>query len=127
MVDLEPFDQRLADRIRALEAQKDALTERVADLRRTAPKLAAGNFEAQFLAESAQLDAELATSEGDAAATDEGARIVVDAAAWQRWDDVARAWEKGTEGLAGLKEGLGETRAKVERAGKVVEYVEGTG
>lgn len=54
-------------------------------------------------------------------------RFEVDVPALSRWDDVKRTWERGTEGLVGLKGGLGETRAKVERAGKVVGYVEGRG
>ncbi|KAF2102009.1 hypothetical protein NA57DRAFT_73448 [Rhizodiscina lignyota] len=125
--DLEPFDHRLADRIRALEAQKEALTERVADLRRTAPAAAATTFEAQFLHESEMLDKEARDAEEEAVKQAVESRIELDVAALERWDDVKRTWERGAEGLVALKGSLGETRAKVERVGSVVGYVEGRG
>lgn len=124
---MEPFDQRLADRIRTLEAQKEALTERVADLRRTAPQLAAQNFEAQFAAESEQMEKEARAQQDEALTQAANTTIEIDVEALQRWDEVKKTWERGTDGLVALKGGLGETRAKVERARKVVEYVEGRG
>lgn len=126
--DLEPFDTRLADRIRALETQREGLTERVADLRRDVPATAASNFESIYLGESERLEKEAQEAREKALQDVAGANIDLSAVdALGRWDDVKSSWEKGTEGLVGLKGGLGETRAKIERASAVVEYVEGRG
>ena len=42
-----------------------------------------------------------------------------------RLTDIENTWRRGTDGLAELKDGLTETAAKLERAEKVVNYVEG--
>jgi kinetochor protein Mis14/NSL1 len=120
--EFEPFDSRLKDRLEALTAQKNSLVEKVADLRRTAPALAAQAYQAAFLQESEQWEQEYRTREAKALQAPES---VLDLGELRRWDEVQRTWERGAEGLGALKGGLPETRARLERAGEVVGYLEG--
>ncbi|KAF2147282.1 uncharacterized protein K452DRAFT_217512 [Aplosporella prunicola CBS 121167] len=131
----EPIDSRLADRIRALEAQKELLTGKVADLRRTAPARAAAAQQAAMEAERealelafAQRDAVVAAvaSGATATATTEGAAVGLgDVPAFARWDDVLAMWERGASGLVELKGGLTGTVAKLERAERACAVLEG--
>lgn len=120
--EFEPFDSRLKDRLEALTAQKNSLVEKVADLRRTAPALAAQAYQAAFLQESEQWEQEHRTREAKALQASDS---VLDLGELRRWDEVQRTWERGAEGLGALKGGLPETRARLERAGEVVGYLEG--
>lgn len=55
----------------------------------------------------------------------EEARLDVGELDGRKWDDVEKHWEIATSGLVGLKGSLTETRAKLERAKEVVDYMEG--
>ena len=122
----EPFDTRLADRIRALEAQKESLTETVADLRRKAPERAARGFEDAWAKQAqAQADADAAFAASAAAAAAEGASRGVELGEMERWDEVQKTWGRGADGLVGLKKSLGDTLAKLQRAEAVVVEVNG--
>ncbi|KAF2455410.1 hypothetical protein BDY21DRAFT_396889 [Lineolata rhizophorae] len=134
----EPYDTRLAERIRALEASKEALTERVADQRRGAPQAAAARFAEGFATEVAR-DEEGGEAAAAAAVgvvkeeedgqgvggTEEGGLLGVKGEDLRRWDEVRRTWERGTEGLVGLVDGLGEAVGRLERAKEVVAALEG--
>ncbi|OCL02790.1 hypothetical protein AOQ84DRAFT_357217 [Glonium stellatum] len=120
--EFEPFDSRLKDRLEALTVQKNSLVEKVADLRRTAPTLAAQAYQTAFLQESDQWEQEYRMREAQALQAPER---VLDLDELKRWDEVQRMWERGTEGLGMLKGGLPETRARLERAEGVVGYLEG--
>jgi len=121
--EFEPLDTRLSDRIRALETQKLLLTERVADLRRTAPQQSARNWRERYLAEQEQLDREMRDAEELAVETARGAQLEI--GELPRWDEVKGTWERSTEGLVELTSGLTESVARGERAGRVVVYLEG--
>ncbi|KAF2088666.1 hypothetical protein K490DRAFT_39348 [Saccharata proteae CBS 121410] len=122
--EFEPFDSRLADRIRALEAAKEDLNARVADLRRDAPRKAAARYEKALLDDAEAWEKRLAEKRGEVVAgAAESARV--DVGGMERWDEVRKMWERGTDGLVGLKGGLTETVARLERAEKVVGYLEG--
>ena len=120
--EFEPFDSRLKDRLEALTAQKNSLVEKVADLRRTAPALAAQAYQAAFLQESEQWEQEHRMREAKALQAPES---VLDLGELRRWDEMQRMWERGAEGLGALKGGLPETRARLERADEVVGYLVG--
>ena len=122
VTEFEPFDSRLKDRLEALTAQKNSLVEKVADLRRTAPALAAQAYQAAFLQESEQWEQEHRMQKAKALQVPES---VLDLGELRRWDEVQRTWERGAEGPGALKGGLPETRARLERASEVVGYLEG--
>lgn len=124
--EFEPFDTRLASRCTSLVSEIDCLTASLAKSRRTAPAQAAAVFQRNLLAESAAFDASLAAQEEDVRRrAGEEARLDVAGLDGRNWDDVERHWERATSGLVGLKGGLAETTAKVERAKGVVDYMEG--
>jgi kinetochor protein Mis14/NSL1 len=110
----------MLERIRALEIEKDKLTENVASLRRTAPQRAAQNFKDKWASEVETFEQDI--KQGDEAA--QNASGEVDIGELKRWDEVQATWGRGTEGLVGLKGGLTETVAKLERANAVAEHME---
>jgi kinetochor protein Mis14/NSL1 len=122
--EFEPLDTRLADRIRTLESNKEILTEKVADLRRTAPSKAADQWREQWDANatttSVAVKSESAPNENDSA-QDGGLTISQP----PRWDDVQDVWERGALGLVQLKSGLTETSGKLAEAKKVVDHIDG--
>ena len=113
--EFEPLDANLAERIRALEASKESLTEKVADLRRTAPAQAAQDFQMQWTKES-----NMEHKDNDAVHY-QGINI----GELKRWEEVQTTWERGTQGLVALKSSLTETVARLERAKNVAEQIEG--
>ncbi|KAK0660333.1 hypothetical protein DIS24_g3443 [Lasiodiplodia hormozganensis] len=122
--EFEPIDTRLVDKIRALEAQKESLTEKVADLRREAPKKAVGAYETAYLME-AQKAARLAREREEAAVRAAADETRLDAGDMRRWDDVRQMWERGTQSLVDLKDALPETAARLKRAETVAQHLEG--
>lgn len=125
----EPYNTHMATRIRTLEAQKDSLTEKLADLRRDGPSRAADAWAAGFDAQTASLQArQLEDRDAALAAAAADARLLEQAELrplrGEAGDEVRAMWESGTEGLVALKRGLTETVARVERANGVVGYVE---
>jgi kinetochor protein Mis14/NSL1 len=136
----EPLNTRLADRIRTLEAQKEKLTESVADLRRDAPAKAAASWRAQWHTDAnANADAD-ADADADGTSTraaqvkaEQGSRSEetdaegggLDFPRPRRWGDVQATWERGAEGMVKLKSGLTETGGKLEEARRVVGVLDG--
>ncbi|EOD48993.1 putative kinetochore protein mis14 protein [Neofusicoccum parvum UCRNP2] len=120
--DFEPIDSRLVDKIRQFEAQKETLTEKVADLRRDAPKKAAAAYETSFMQESEEMERRARDRE-EAAVRSAGEETKLDTGEMRRWDDVQQMWEKGTQNLVELKDGLTETAARLDRAAKVADHL----
>jgi len=118
--EFEPLDSKLAERIRALEATKESLTEKVADLRRTAPARAAQDFQLQWTKDNECFDSSM-KQEDNGLAPYQGINI----GELRRWEEVQATWERGTQGLVALKSSLTETVARLERAKNVVEHIEG--
>jgi len=119
LVEFEALDTRLAERIRTLEATKESLTEKVADLRRTAPTKAAQDFRTQWTKDNEMVESNMQVD--DDGAMNENAFDLGD---MKRWDDVQASWGRGTEILAALKSNLTETVARLERAKAVAEHME---
>jgi len=117
--EFEALDTRLAERIRALEATKESLTEKVADLRRTAPAKAAQDFQTQWAKDNEVFES--GAQQEEAGAANESP---LDLGDMNRWDDVQASWGRGTEILAALKVNLTETVARLERAKAVAEHME---
>jgi kinetochor protein Mis14/NSL1 len=122
MVELEPFDAKLAQRIQALSAQIEHQTLQLANLRRKAPQETAQKFTQSFEKQSEEYEARL---KADEQAKIEVAKATsVDVGNVERIDEMQNTWKKGNDELAALKSGLGGTVARMERAQKAAEIVE---
>ena len=110
------------ERIRALEVEKEKLTEQVANMRRTAPQKAAEGFRTKWKSEGDVLDVQ--AKHHEETALQQSSHIAI--GELKRWDEVQNTWVAATEGLVRLKEHLTETVAKVERAKTVAEHMENT-
>ncbi|PSN64223.1 hypothetical protein BS50DRAFT_498806 [Corynespora cassiicola Philippines] len=123
--EFEPFDEKVRARLGAAVQRRDALVGKISAHRRTTPTVAAKRFEEQL---GSVLDAEKkAQEEASRGATILRGEHVADVKAADRLDEVERNWERAVEGLGRLKGGLPETRARLERCGGVVGYLEGKG
>ncbi|KAL0254943.1 hypothetical protein SLS55_009467 [Diplodia seriata] len=110
--------------IRTLEAQRESLTEKVADLRREAPKKAAGAYEVAYLKEAEEME-RLGREREEAAIRAAAEETRLEAGEMRRWDDVQQMWERGTQSLVDLKDALPETAARLKRAETVAQHLEG--
>lgn len=118
----ESYNPQLAERLRALYAEFDTQSTRVAELRRDAPGAAARGY-------IERLEAEL-KREKDLEKERESKNVHTDVddldmGTLKRKDDVERMWRRGTEGLVDLGKITG-VLAKLERAEKAIEVVNGT-
>lgn len=116
--EFEVFDEKLRGQVGSAIARRDALIGKISAHRRNTPVGAAGAWQARFERESESLLGEIeqaARGDGD----------VVGLEGLEREEEVRRNWERAVEGLGRLNGGLGETRARLERAGEVVGYLDG--
>jgi kinetochor protein Mis14/NSL1 len=144
--EFEPFDAKLAEKIRALEERKEQLTERVADLRRTGPGKAADRWRkdwegkvrevmAQEDGESAakggalMKDVELGGDTGGAGphllGAKDKAEATLEIGPLDRWEDVQQTYDRALSGLVDLKEGMSGTVGKLTEAKRVGEELGG--
>ncbi|KAF2197524.1 hypothetical protein GQ43DRAFT_466345 [Delitschia confertaspora ATCC 74209] len=126
--EFEPFNESLRTKLSTLHAKRDNLISQISSHRRKTPALAAANFQAHFLAQSTQLQqSHEAADERARTLSMEEKEALLAVEELKRAEDVRRTWERTVEGLARLKGGLTETRARVERGVGVVGFVEGRG
>jgi kinetochor protein Mis14/NSL1 len=121
--EFEDLDNKLRERLRTAIARRDALVGKIAQHRRTTPALASQRFRDQFGREMEGLEAARAESEKNAIVLGDG--DVVGIEGLKRQEEVERNWQRAVEGLERLNKGLPETRARLERCGDVVGYLEG--
>jgi kinetochor protein Mis14/NSL1 len=117
----EPLDAKMVERVRTLEAQREALVARVAEMRRTAPALAATQWQHEWRTEMEREAQQWKQKEGTSTNLKQDQRLELEL---ERLDEVQRTWLRGAEGLVGLKAGLTETVGKLEEARKVVEHLD---
>ncbi|KAM0696716.1 hypothetical protein Q7P36_003965 [Cladosporium allicinum] len=121
--EIEPFDAKLAQRVQALSAQIENQTLQLASLRRDAPGATARRFEEDFKRRSEEDEARVRKQEEMDA---EAARAMkLDVGDVERLGEVQGTWQRGTEQLEDLKGKVGGTVARMERAKRAVEFVEG--
>ena len=99
----------------------EAQSTRVAELRREVPGAAARRYMERLegeLRKEREMEAERQETKMDLGVTE------LDMGTLERREDVERMWEKGTEGLVELGK-VPSVLAKLERAVKAVEVVEG--
>ena len=113
--------------MQALHATLETLTLATTELRRTAPARAADAWrERHAAAVSDEEDVMNRLKEGAAAAEGEDAMAMdAETLGLKRAEDVQRTWGRAVDGLVGLKTSLPGTAARLERAEKAVNYVEG--
>jgi hypothetical protein len=123
--DVQPLDAALAERVRALEARKQALTERAADLRRGGAARAAERWRAAW--EEAEIDdgVEEGGEEDALARGDDGGGVDVDVGALPRWGEVARTHARALEGLVRLRTDVAGTAGRLAEAVDVADRLGG--
>ncbi|KAF2687803.1 hypothetical protein K458DRAFT_293939 [Lentithecium fluviatile CBS 122367] len=121
--EFEPFDEKLRGRLASTAQKRDQLISKISQHRRTTPALAARAFEHQFSREMEEL--EKARAEGERLSVEGAQEAVVGVEGLKRKREVERSWQRAVEGLGRLNGGLPETRARLERCGDVVGYLEG--
>lgn len=109
--------------MQALSAQIENQTLQLANLRRNAPAETARKFQDSFTQQSDEFDARLRKQEE--AELEAARRAKLEVGEMERLDEVRGTWEKGAEELGELKARMGGTMAKMERAQRAVEFVEG--
>ena len=93
-------------------------------MRRNAPGATAKKFEEEFQRRSEKDEARVKKQEElDAEAARE---LKLDVGDLERMSEVQGTWQRGTEELEELKGKVGGTVARMERAKRVVEFVEGS-
>lgn len=123
----EAYDSKLGLKLLALSSQIENLNLQLATLRREAPAKAAAAYASSL-------------TENDAAFT--RSRTAAEEASRQKiqeeedlcgiknvrdWDECEANWRKATEGLVGVKDGIGTTSARLVQARDVVEYLDSKG
>lgn len=121
--EIEPFDTKLAQRIQALSAQIEHHTLQLANLRRNAPSETSQRFQDSFEKDSEAYEARIAKDEE--VQLEKAKRMQVVVGEMERMDEVQDTWDKGAETLSGLKSGLGNTVARMEKAREAVTVVQG--
>lgn len=121
--EFEPFDEKLRRRLGAAVEKRDKLVGEVSAHRRGTARAAARRWEEQFVRESEALEKALGEDGMEVEGEDE--EDFGGVKALKRQEEVERNWERAVEGLARLNKGLPETRARLERSGEVVRYLEG--
>lgn len=121
--EIEPFDAKLAQRVQSLSAQIENQTLQLASLRRDAPGATARKFEEEYKRQSEEDEARIKKQEElDAEAA---RKLNLDVGDMERLGEVQGTWQRGTEELEELKGRVGGTVARMERAKRAVELVEG--
>jgi len=98
-------------------------TLQLANLRRTAPAETARRFKERYVRDAEEYDVRLRAIEEMELEAARQTRI--DLGHVERVDEMQVTWQKGSEELLALKSGLGSTVARLEKAQKAVEVVEG--
>ncbi|KAL8774990.1 MAG: hypothetical protein Q9209_000469 [Squamulea sp. 1 TL-2023] len=117
----EPYDPRLAERLRTLYRQLEWEHTRVAELRREAPGAAARAYMERLEGVREVERVREREVEGEMLGEREGG---LEGIGLERGEEVERMWGRGLEGLVELRE-VGEVVKKIERARKAAEAVEG--
>lgn len=120
-----PQDSKLIDRLNKLQAESDALTLEIAELRRSAPVKIREVYVEAWKTASERDDQAMRESLKDVDAEGEMVRREFEGIVkpLERQEDVERAWEGAIAGLGVLKKELGGTVAKMESARRAGEYV----
>ena len=124
IVEYEPLDTRLAERISGLHARIEALNTELAETRRTAGKKAAEDFKAEYLRQSDAMEKMCAEQEAGALAAGPQVGGLEPQPGFEgRDEEVKKTWENSLKALNAMGPDLEKTRERAERAEQVVRYL----
>jgi kinetochor protein Mis14/NSL1 len=123
----EPYDGKLGQKLLSLSSQIEHLTLHLANLRREAPAKAAAAYASTLQDEDSTFQQSRITSEQEARQRIQEEQDLCGVKDLRDWDECERNWRTATEGLVGVKEGIGATGARLMQARDVVEYLEKKG
>jgi kinetochor protein Mis14/NSL1 len=110
--------------LKSLSAQIESLTLHLATLRREAPAKAAAAYTATLNDNDSSFTQSRITAEENAKKRLEEEKDLCGASGVRDWDECERTWRQATEGLLGVKEGVGATGARLVQARDVAGYLE---
>jgi kinetochor protein Mis14/NSL1 len=110
--------------LKSLSAQIESLTLHLATLRREAPAKAAAAYTSHLQTQDATFQQSRITAEQNARNRIEAEEDLCGASGVRDWDECERNWRQATEGLVGVKEGIGATGARLVQARDVAGYLE---
>lgn len=122
IIEIEPFDTKLAQRIQNLSAQIEQRTLDLANLRRNAPAQTSERFQDSFAQQSREYDARLQKDEEAQMAAARNTHM--DLGEIHRSEEMQNMWARSSEQLQELRDGLGNTVARMEKAQKAVGVLE---
>lgn len=114
--EFEAFDEKLRKRVGAVVERRDRLVEGISRHRRETGRVAARRWEEEWVRGMEEMEKARVGVNGEP-------ESVLGVEALKRQEEVERGWGRAVEGLGRLNKGLPETRARLERAGEVVEYL----
>jgi kinetochor protein Mis14/NSL1 len=120
----EPYDTKLATNLKSLSSQIESLTLHLATLRRDAPAKAAAAYTSILNDNDSSFQQSRITAEEEARKRLEAEEDFCGVKGVRDWDECERNWRHATEGLVGVKEGIGATGARLVQARDVAGYLE---
>ncbi|KAI4736113.1 hypothetical protein E4T50_13389 [Aureobasidium sp. EXF-12298] len=123
----EPYDGKLGQKLLSLSSQIEHLNLHLANLRREAPAKAAAAYATNLQDEDSTFQQSRITAEQEARTRILEEEDLCGVKDVRDWDECERNWRTATEGLVGVKEGIGATGARLVQARDVVEYLEKKG
>jgi kinetochor protein Mis14/NSL1 len=99
------------------------LTLHLANLRREAPTKAAAAYASNLQDQDATFQQSRIAAEENARARIEEDEDMCGVKEIRDWDDCERSWRQATDGLVGVKEGVGATGARLVQARDVAGYL----
>jgi kinetochor protein Mis14/NSL1 len=120
----EPYDTKLATNLKSLSSQIESLTLHLATLRREAPAKAAAAYTSILNDNDSSFQQSRITAEEEARKRLEAEEDFCGVKGVRDWDECERNWRHATEGLVGVKEGIGATGARLVQARDVAGYLE---
>jgi kinetochor protein Mis14/NSL1 len=120
----EPYDSKLALTLKSLSSQIEQLTLHLATLRREAPAKAATAYTSHLHSQDATFQQSRISAEEMARNKIEAEEDLCGVKGVRDWDECEKTWRQATEGLVGVKEGIGATGARLVQARDVAGYLE---
>ncbi|KAJ4341349.1 hypothetical protein N0V87_001738 [Didymella glomerata] len=120
--EFEAFDEKLRIKLAKEVEKRDKLVANISKHRRETAEKSARAFEERFEAEQRAAEEQRRVQLEKAQALDKEDVLDIEIA---RDEEVRKNWERAVEGLGRLNKGLPETRARLERCGDVVGYLDG--
>lgn len=119
LVEIEPFDTALAQRVQKLAAEIESRTLALANLRRTVPQDVSTRFQIHF--DRMRTEADTRSTRDLDAKMQEARATTVDIGEIQRLSELERTWDQGQRSLQELRNGLAGTVARMEKAQTTVD------